>query len=158
MGHIDDKLGDNERIVYRVGLHWVMFLGPVIFLFLAGISIPANGRPAIVLFIIGLVWAVLSYISLQNTEFVITNNRLLIWTVFPRKKLYDIAFVEIANTSVYEPSLGKLLNFGKITIVLNSGKRISRRLVSGPYELLKHLSQQVETAGGNNQKPPPNNP
>ena len=153
MGHIDDKLGGNEKIVYRVGLHWVMFLGPAILLFLAGISIPANGRPAIVLFIIGLVWAVLSYISLQNTEFVITNNRLLIWTVFPWKKLHDIALVEIANATFYQPSLGKLLNFGKITIVLNSGKRISRRLVNGPYELLKHLSQQIETARGKEQKP-----
>jgi hypothetical protein len=148
MGYIDDKLSGDEKIVYRVGLHWVMFLGPALSLFLSGISIPANGRPAIVLFIIAMLWAVLSYVVLIQTEFVVTNNRLLIWTVFPWKKLYDIAFVEIANASVYEPSLGKLLNFGKITIVLNNGKRISRRLVSGPYELLKHLSRQVETARG----------
>jgi len=146
MGYIDDKLSGNEKAVYRVGLHWVMFLGPAIFMFLAGISIPASGTPAIVLFIIAMLWAVLSYVVLLNTEFVVTNNRLLIWTVFPWKKLYDIALVEIANASVYEPSLGKLLNFGRITIVLNNGKRISRRLVSGPYELLKHLSQQAETA------------
>jgi hypothetical protein len=148
MGYIDNKLGSNEKIIYRVGLHWAMFLGPAIFLFLSGISIPANGRPAIVLFIIAMLWAILSYVVLLNTEFVVTNNRLLIWTVFPWKKLYDIAFVEIANTSVYQPSLGKLLNFGRITIVLNNGKGISRRLVSGPYELLKHVSQQVETAHG----------
>ena len=148
MGYIDDKLRGNEKIVYRVGLHWVMFLGPAIFIFLAGISIPASGTPAIVLFIIAMLWAVLSYVALLNTEFVVTNNRLLIWTVFPWKKMYDIALVEIVNASVYEPSLGKLLNFGRITIVLNNGKRISRRLVSGPYELLKHLSQQVETARG----------
>ena len=148
MGYIDDKLSGNEKIVYRVGLHWVMFLGPAIFIFLAGISIPASGTPAVVLFIIAILWAALSYVVLLNTEFVVTNNRLLIWTVFPWKKLYDIAFVEIANASVYEPSLGKLLNFGRITIVLNNGKRISRRLVSGPYELLKHLSQQVEIARG----------
>ena len=44
-----------------------------------------------ILFVIALVWAVLSYVVLQNTEFVITNNRLLIWTVFPWKKLHDIA-------------------------------------------------------------------
>jgi hypothetical protein len=153
MGHIDDKLGDNEKIVYRVGLHWVMFIGPALLLFLAGISISTKGKSAIVLFIIGLVWAGLSYAILQKTEFTVTNSRLLIWTVFPWKKLHDIALIEIANATFYQPSLGKLLNFGKITIVLNSGKRISRRLVSGPYELLKHLSQQIETARGKEQKP-----
>ena len=154
MGYIDDILGDNEKIVYRVGLHWVMFLGPALFLFLAGISIPANGRPAIVLFMIGILWAVHVYISLQNTEFVVTNNRFLLRTVFPWKKLHDIPLVEIANATFYQPSLGKLLNFGRIIIVLHNGKRISHRLVSGPYELLKHLSQQVEAAAGSEQKAP----
>jgi hypothetical protein len=157
MGYIDDKLDDNEKIVCRVSLHWVMFIGPALLLFLSGISIPANGRPAIVLFIIGLAWAVLSYIALRNTEFAVTNKRLLIWTVFPWKKLYDIALVDIANADVYLPSLGKLLNFGKITIILNNRKRISRRLVSGPDELLKNLSQQIEIARGKEQKPTQNN-
>jgi hypothetical protein len=104
-----------------------------------------------------LAWAVLSYIALRNTEFAVTNKRLLIWTVFPWKKLYDIALVEIANADVYLPSLGKLLNFGKITIILNNRKRISRRLVSGPDELLKNLSQQIEIARGKEQKPTQNN-
>ena len=158
MGHIDDKLGDNEKIVYRVGLHWVMLIGPALLLFLAGISISTKGKSAIVLFIIGLVWAGLSYIVLQKTEFTVTNSRLLIWTVFPWKKRHDIALIEIANATFYQPSLGKLLNFGKINIVLTNGKRISRRLVSGPYELLQHLLQQVETARGKEQKPNQNNP
>ena len=66
MGHIDDNLSGDEKIVYRTGLHWVTFCGPAMLLFLAGVSIPSKGMSAIVLFIIGLVWAILSYITLQN--------------------------------------------------------------------------------------------
>src|SRR5512143_194639 len=96
MGHIDDNLSGDEKIVYRTGLHWVAFCGPVMLLFLAGISIQSGGRTSVVLFIIGLIWAILSYIALQTTEFGITNNRLLIWTTLPWKKLHDLALVEIA--------------------------------------------------------------
>ena len=154
MGHIDDNLSGDEKIVYRAGLHWVAFCGPAMLLFLAGISIPSKGTPAIVCFIIAAIWAVLSYITLQNTEFGITNNRILIWTVFPRKKLQEISLIEIADAAVYLPSLGKLLNFGKITIVLANGRKVSRRLVNAPYELLKNLSQQVDAAQGRQQGPP----
>lgn len=146
MNHIDDNLSGDEKIVYRTGLHWVAFCGPAMLLFLAGVSIQSKDMTAIVLFIIGLVWAILSYIALQTTEFGITSSRVLIWTVIPWKKLHDLALVDIADAAVYQPSLGKLLDFGKITIVLVNGKRVTRRLINAPYELLKNLSQQVEAA------------
>lgn len=158
MGRIDDNLSRDEKIVYRTGLHWVTFCGPAMLLFLAGISIRSKGTSAIVLFIIGVVWAVLSYIALQYNEFGVTNKRILIWTVFPWKKLQDAALVDIADAAVYQPTLGKLLNFGKISIVLVNRKKITRRLVNAPYDLLTNLSQQVETAGGKQQVPPNNGP
>ena len=158
MSHIDDNLSGDEKIVYRTGLHWVIFCGPAMLLFLSGISISSKGMSAMILFAIALAWGVLSYIVLQNNEFVITNNRLLVWTVFPWKKLKSVTFAEIANTGVYQPTLGKLLNFGKITIVLSSGKSISHRMVNSPYELLMHLQQLVEAARGKQQEPPPKQP
>jgi hypothetical protein len=154
MSRIDDNLSGDEKIVYRTGLHWVTFCGPAMLLFLAGVSIQSKGKSAIVLFIIGLVWAILSYITLRTTEFAITNNRVLVWTVFPWKKLHDLALDEIADAAAYQPSLGKFLDFGKITIVLVNGKRVSRRLVSAPYELLKNLSEQVEATRSKQQGPP----
>jgi hypothetical protein len=144
MGHIDDNLMSDEKIVYRTGLHWVAFCGPAILLFLAGISIPTKGLSAIVLFIVAAIWAIITYIALQNTEFGITNKRILIWTVFRWKKLQNAELITIADAAVYQPTLGKFLDFGKITIVLINGKRISRRLVNAPHIFLKNLSQQVE--------------
>lgn len=158
MGHIDDNLSGNEKIIYRAGLHWVILFGPAILLFLAGISIPSKGMSATILFIIGVIWAILSYIILQNTEFGITDNRVLIWTVFPSKKLHDIAFIEIADVAIYQPSLGKLLNFGKITIVLAKRKKISHRLVNAPYEFLTNLQQQVDVARGKQEGPSQDSP
>lgn len=156
MGRIDDSLSGNEKIVYRTGLHWVMFLGPVMLLFLAGISIPSKGMSAIVLFVVATIWVFLSHASLQNTEFGITNSRVLLWTGFPWRRLRDIALVEIADAAVYQPALGKLLNFGKVVIVPVVGRRISRRLINAPYEFLTNLREQVDAAHGAQKEPPQN--
>lgn len=158
MSHIDDNLSGDEKIVYRTGLHWVMFCGPAVLLFLSGISISSKGMSAMILFAIALAWGVLSYIVLRNNEFAITNDRLLVWTVFPWKKLKSVTFAEIANMGVYQPTLGKLLNFGRTTIVLLNGRKISHRMVNSPYEFLMYLQQQVEAARGKQQASPQSSP
>lgn len=156
MSHIDDNLNSGEKIVYRTGLHWVAFCSPALLLFLAGVSIRSGSRTSVVLFMVGLVWGILSYIALQNNEFGITNDRILVWTVFPWKRLRNISLHEIADAAVYQPSLGKFLNFGKITIALVHGGRVTYRLVNAPYELLKNLSQQVEAVRARQQERPGN--
>ena len=155
MNHIDDKLNGDEKIVYRTGLHWVILCGPAILLFLSGISISSKGMSAMILFAIALAWGVLSYVVLRNEEFAITNDRLLVWTVFPWKKLKSVTFAEITNMGVSQPTLGKLLNFGKITIVLSNRKRISHRMVNSPYELLMRLQHLVEAVRDTQRESPP---
>ena len=158
MGHIDDNLRGNEKIVYRTGLHWAVLGFPAILLFLSGISISTKGMSAVILFAIALIWGILSYIVLQNNELAITNDRLLVWTVFPWKKLKSVAFADIVKTGFYQPTLGKFLNFGSITIVLSGGKNISYKLVNSPHELLMRLGEFTESARGERQEPPQNNP
>ena len=157
MGYIDNNLGGDEKIVYRTGLHWAVLGFPAILLFLSGVSISSKGMSAVILFSIALVWGVLSYIVLQNNEFAITNNRLLVWTVFPWKKLRSVTFAEIAKTGVYQPTLGKLLDFGRITIVLSNGKSLSYRIVNAPHELLMRLQEFAESARDTQQEPLQNN-
>jgi hypothetical protein len=43
----------------------------------------------------------------------------------------------------YQPSLGSMLNFGKIIIVYSGKKRCAIRLVSSPAEFVKEVHQQI---------------
>ena len=144
MTRINDILKENEKIVYRTGIHWVILGGPAMLLFLSGISIPSQGMSAIALFAVAVAWAILSYIILQNTDFTVTNNRLLMWTLFPWKKLREIKLTEIVNADFYQPTLGKLLNFGKVTIAHSNIRTVSYRMVNSPYGFIISLQQQVE--------------
>ena len=142
MSSIDDNLRENERIMYRTGLHWVAFGGPLILLFVAGLSIPTKGMPAILLLIVATVWTLLVTRNLQMTEFVITDKRIYVQRWFALKRSYDVAISEIVDVEIYQPALGKLLNFGKIIIHLPSKKRVSFRLVSAPVIFLMKFQEE----------------
>ena len=143
MSYIDDNLKENEHIVYRTGLHWATLLGPAMLMIIGGISIPSRGASGLVLFGLGLLWGVLSYISYQTSEVGITDKRLLLRVGFPLRRTYDIPLTQIAMVDTYQPSLGKFLNFGKIIIGLDGGKRGAFRMVDSPLDFRANLEKQV---------------
>jgi len=145
MGYIDDNLIEKERIVYRTKLHWATLLGPAVLIILAGLWIPSKGMSALVLLALGVMWGVFSSISLQNSEIGITDKRLLLRVGFPLRRSYDILLEKIQMVDVYQPSLGKFLNFGKIIIQSGGGKRYAFRMIASPIEFRDELVRQVNS-------------
>ncbi len=143
MSYIDDNLKENERVVYRTRLHWAALLGPAMLMIIGGLSIPSKGGSGYILFGLGLLWGTLSYISYQTSEIGITDKRLLLKVGFPLKRTYDIPLTQIAMVDTYQPSLGKFLNFGKIIIGLDGGKRGAFRMVDSPLDFRANLEKQV---------------
>ncbi len=125
---------EDERVLYRTRLHWAIILGPALLMILSGISIPRSGLNGVLLLAFGTMWGVFSSISYEKSEFLVTARRVLIRPGFPWRKPYDLLLSEIEEVNVYQPSLGKMLNFGKITIRTRSGRRVFR-LVADPYQL-----------------------
>jgi hypothetical protein len=134
---------DNERIIYRAKLHWGILLGPAIILFFGWLQSGSRGQQAIVLTVFGVIWGILSYINLRRSEIVLTDNRLLIDIGFPAKKHLVISLDEITNFDFYQPSLGSILNFGKIIFVLKDKKKKAFRFIASPGELVRQVHVQA---------------
>jgi|WetSurMetagenome_2_1015567.scaffolds.fasta_scaffold34250_2 hypothetical protein len=132
---------EEETAVYRTGLHWVLVLAPALVMMLSGMSIPGKGVGAVVLLTLATMWGVLSSISLESSEFMVTKKRMLIKTGFPRRRSHDLFLADIGGVYVYQPSLGKVLNFGKVTFKMKTGKRLSFRLVRDPLRLASAISE-----------------
>ncbi len=146
MGYIDDNLGENERVVYRTTLHWATLLGPGMLMILGGLWIPSKGMSAVVWLGVGIVWGVLSSISRRTSEIGITNKRLLIRVGFPLRRTYDVPLEQIEMVDVHQPSLGKLLNFGKVILGFSGRGRGAFRMVDAPVEFRSQLEKQVYAA------------
>jgi len=140
---IESRLAEDERIVYRTHSHWATILGPMLVIIIGGLALPSQGFPAMVLAAFGLVWAILSYISVQRSDIGLTEARLLINAGFPFPKPRDIPLREIAAVDFYQPTLGSMLNFGKVIVSAGRSAYVIR-FVSSPAELVMKVRQQVE--------------
>lgn len=142
MRTIEKELKEDESLIYRCGLHWAIFTGPGMVIMLAGLSIPSKGLSALGILMVGLLWGVFSTISFQRSWLCITDKRVLINVGFPLKRFYEIPLLSIQNVDTYQPSLGAILNFGKVLIVKDR-KVYSFRLVQAPVEFKERVIRQV---------------
>ena len=140
---IDSRLAADETIIYRTRCHWAMVLGPMLLIVIGGLALQAQGFHAIVLMAFGLVWGIFSYVSLNRSDIALTRKRLLINAGFPVLKSYEIPLTEIVAVDYYQPTLGSMLNFGKIIIVCNKQRRSIIRFVAAPAQLVTRVREQL---------------
>jgi hypothetical protein len=120
-----------------------MFLGPIFVIIIGGLALKSQGFHAMVLMAFGLVWGIFSHVSLRRSEIALTRKRVLIDAGFPLLKSYDIPLSEIVAIDFYQPSLGSMLDFGKIIIVRKGASRCVVRFVSSPAEFVTRVRQQL---------------
>ncbi len=143
MADNNTELLENERIVYQIRLHWVLFLGPLMLIIIGGLSFPAKGLSALVLAGIGIAWGVISYIKFNYSYIRVTDKRVLIRVGFLVRQPYSISLSDISYVDFYQPSLGSMLNFGKITIIHGKKFKSVFRMVSSPGELVTAVRGQL---------------
>ncbi|MBA4416710.1 MAG: hypothetical protein C0392_02190 [Syntrophus sp. (in: bacteria)] len=143
MNSIDSRLTTDESIIYRAKCHWAILLGPMLVIIIGGLALGSQGYHAMALIAFGFVWGVSSYISLCKSDIGLTRSRLLINAGFPVIKSYDIPLNKITGVDSYQPTLGSMLNFGKIIVVFNGKEKSAIRFVSSPAEFVKEVRQQI---------------
>jgi len=145
MNSIDDRLTKDETVTYRTKCHWAMFLGPIVIVIIGGLALKSQGFHAMVLMAFGLAWGIFSYFSIRGSEMALTRKRVLINAGFPLLKSYDIPLNEIVAIDFHQPSLGSMLDFGKIMIVRKGASRCVIRFVSSPAQFVTKVRQQIGT-------------
>jgi uncharacterized membrane protein YdbT with pleckstrin-like domain len=145
MNSTDDKPTRNESIVYRAQLHWAILLGPILVILIGGLALKSQGYHAMILIAFGLIWGILSYINLERSEIGLTRDKVIVNTGFPLKKSFDILLDEIIFVDYYQPTLGSMLNFGKILVMDKRKKKYAFRFVAAPAEFVKEVHHQIAT-------------
>lgn len=143
MNSIDIELIEDETIIYRTKCHWAMFLGPLLVMIIGALALKSQGFSAAVLMAFGLVWGIFSYVSFRRSEIGLTPKRVLINAGFPVLMAYDIPLNKIVAVDYYQPTLGSMLDFGKVTIVYDGRSRCAIRFVSSPAEFVTKVRRQM---------------
>jgi uncharacterized membrane protein YdbT with pleckstrin-like domain len=142
--YIDDILQPGEKVLYSTNAHWIYYLPAmgawavaVILLVLSWVTSP---MPAIVLVCLAsaTVVALLAlYLSFRawfhrwTTETDVTNMRVVHKTGFIKRRTFEMALDKIESVDVNQSILGRLLNYGDVTINgVGEGRETIRTIAS----------------------------
>jgi len=151
MSYIDNALLPNEQIVYRTKKHPILFIVPILWMVITyGFSISSN--PVLIKFefipaaVTLIAWATasLTYIA---SEFAVTNKRIMMTEGFFSRHSNETWLSTIANVTVDQNLLGRILNFGTVLINSFSGEKDPFLLIAFPQELRRQVHLQLNQIG-----------
>ena len=117
--YVDNNLIKDEQVVYETQYHWKIFFTfkGLFTLFIA----PALDR-----------WA---------DEFVVTNKRVIVKTGLISRRTLEMNLNKIESVNVDQSILGRLLNYGTITIIGTGGTKESFTNIAHAVEFRKKFQE-----------------
>lgn len=143
-GYIEQNLMAGEEVVYRTKLHWVVFLWPAIFLFIALLgSTSGSGKVGGFFFLLTILTGVFSFITYSTSEFGVTNKRVLIKLGFIRRHSLETLLTKIEGISVDQGILGRMLGYGTVVISGTGGTKEPFHRIDAPLDFRKRVQEQI---------------
>ena len=156
MGYVERHLLAGERVVYKTRLHWVLFVKPGLVV-LAGMILMVLLRqvqdpPWLWMFgaavvLIGLVWAFVHYVEVMTSEFAVTTSRLILKVGLISRYTTELLLAKVESIGVQQGLIGRVLNYGDLTVTGTGGAREIFRRVRDPIGFRNHVQQASLGAG-----------
>jgi uncharacterized membrane protein YdbT with pleckstrin-like domain len=156
VGYVERHLLAGERVVYKTRLHWVLFVKPAL-LMLVGVILMVLLRqvqdpPWLWIFgaavaLIGLVWAFVHYVEVMTSEFAVTTSRLILKVGLISRYTTELLLAKVESIGVQQGLIGRLLNYGDLTVTGTGGAREVFRRVRDPIGFRNHVQQASLGAG-----------
>jgi uncharacterized membrane protein YdbT with pleckstrin-like domain len=122
--YVNKNLGPNESVIDETKLHWILFVKPVFFIFLAILLMVLTGDFADQyglyigggLLFICLFSFLIRLIKYMCTEIVLTNNRIIVKTGFIARSTRDISLKKVEGIDIKQSILGRIFNYGSMNV------------------------------------------
>jgi uncharacterized membrane protein YdbT with pleckstrin-like domain len=151
VGYVEQHLLPGERIVYRATPHPVLIALPLAMLVLAALVVvygvasdwslcTVAGLAGFAVFLLSSMSAAMTYFT---TEFALTNRRIIAKDGLIRQRSVEMLLAQVESIGVSQPILGRVLDFGTITVVGTGGTREPFRTIAAPMELRRRVHMQI---------------
>jgi uncharacterized membrane protein YdbT with pleckstrin-like domain len=157
MGYVDQNLITGETVTYRASLHWTAFLlgllGGATLVVLGSLmmawsfgehqdSIP-RFPIGVILFVAGTIAEVVVAIRKASTELAVTNKRAIYKTGLIQRKTAELFLNKIESVGVDQTVLGRLLNYGTVTLQGTGGSSEPIHQIAKPLEFRRQVHEQI---------------
>jgi uncharacterized membrane protein YdbT with pleckstrin-like domain len=151
MSYVDSNLMNGERVMHRARLHKVLFVWPGMVAFVAFIgaiwllSHPAyNPLYGLASFAVVAIFLLSPYVQYITSEYAVTNKRVIVKVGLIRRQTLETLLQKIEAISVDQSVLGRILNFGTITIIGTGGTRESFMNIADPLSFRRAVQEQTD--------------
>ena len=153
MSYIDRNLLPDERILFRVKKHWIIFFVPVVMTIFSCYASNYLHQNDILVKVEYAPWAITlifwAYYGLEylSSEYAVTNKRVMMREGFFVRHGNEMRLSAISQVNVDQSLLGQLLNYGAVSI--NAfGAFDSYTLISSPFRFQQIVNQQIDAQAG----------
>jgi Bacterial PH domain len=163
MSYIDANLISGESVVYQTRLHWIVMLRHILLGILlfgacgALLSFFLPNRPrfadntshlmeggAAALFAAGVIAILAGMVRRSATEMALTTRRVVVKQGLVSRQTIEILLNKVEAIEVSEPTLGRMLGYGSITVIGTGGTSEPFHKVAHPLKFRSEVQQQLE--------------
>ena len=126
MGYVEKHLLPRERLLYTTRLHWGLFAKPVLamiggvvltWLLYTGVPDPPwLWQAGVLLAVSGVLWLAVRWIEWETSEFAVTSVRLIFKVGLVARYTTELLLSKVESISVTQGPLGRVLNYGDLTV------------------------------------------
>jgi uncharacterized membrane protein YdbT with pleckstrin-like domain len=162
VSYVESNLLPGETIVYKARLHPIIYANALVLLVVAGLCFlyaiittvgHTNGLTAarvgyvgIILVIVAAISGVAAYITMTTSEFVVTDRRVLIKTGWVNRSSLEVLLPKVEGIQVDQGILGRLFNYGTITVHGTGGTDEPFPNISAPLEFRRRVQELIPQA------------
>ncbi len=142
--YIDDILQPGEKVLYSTNAHWI-FYWPAIAAWIVAAVLLVLSRATItdgivllcmsgsgVAALAALYWTVTAWFHRWTTETDVTNLRVVHKTGFIKRRTFEMSLDKVESVDVNQSILGRILNYGDVTIMGVGEGRETIRTIDSP--------------------------
>ncbi|MEP6829311.1 MAG: PH domain-containing protein [Rhizomicrobium sp.] len=141
-GYVDSNLNPGEQVVYRGAVHWIVYLVPVLLL---GFGIPLIGagtQYGLPLAAAGMLAGAAAWIRQTTSEFAVTNRRVIVKTGLLSRRTIEINISRVESVQVEQDIVGRLFNYGAITVIGTGGTKEPFTLIDNPQQFRRMVQAE----------------
>jgi len=148
MSYVSRTLGNNERILYSTGYHWLYWLGTTIllapFLAVAIGGLPYGGWDYffLVLAFVPFIFGIRYFVHGIALEIAVTSDRFVKKTGLIAIQTEEVSLDKIEEVNIAESIMGRIFGFGTVQVHGTGAGDIIVNMVAYPV----HLRRQIQTA------------
>jgi uncharacterized membrane protein YdbT with pleckstrin-like domain len=150
--YIDEILQPGERVLYSTNAHWIFYLPAITVWIVVAILLVLSALAATetlthlcwalaaIIAVVALYMTAKAWFHRWTTETDVTTMRVVHKTGFIKRRTFEMALDKVESVDVNQSILGRLLNYGDVTINGVGEGTETIRTIASPLDFRSHIT------------------